>query len=73
MGMPLSRMRPREGRGARIGTAFLVYFGYYLLCTSARTWVQHGAIGRFPGIWWAPLALSLLLLASFARPGLARR
>ncbi len=69
MGIPLSRTRPRQGRGSKLGVAFFVYFGYYLLCTSARTWVQHGAIGRFPGIWWAPLLLGLFLLATVYRPG----
>ncbi len=73
MGIPLSRTRPRQGRGSKLGVAFFVYFGYYLLCTSARTWVQHGAIGRFPGIWWAPLLLGLLLLATVFRPGVAAR
>ena len=73
MGIPLSRSSPRQGRGSRLGVAFFVYFGYYLLCTSARTWVQHGAIGRFPGIWWAPLLLGLFLLAAVWRPGLAAR
>ena len=70
MGMPLSRVRPRQGRHSKLGVAFFVYFGYYLLCTSARTWVQHGAIGRFPGIWWAPFLLTLFLLGTAYRPRL---
>ncbi len=72
MGIPLSRSRPRQGRGSKLGAAFFVYFGYYLLCTSARTWVQHGAIGRFPGIWWAPALLGAFLLATTCRPRLGR-
>ncbi len=62
LAIPLSRGRPRQSRQAKFGTAFLVYFGYYLLCTSTRTWVQHGMIASFPGIWWAPALLMLLLL-----------
>jgi lipopolysaccharide export system permease protein len=62
LAIPLSRGRPRQSRQAKFGTAALIYFGYYLLCTSARTWVQHGMIARFPGIWWAPALLMLLLL-----------
>ena len=68
MGIPLSRIRPRQGRHSKLGVAFFVYFGYYLLCTSARTWVQHGAVGRFPGIWWAPLLLTVFLLGTAYRP-----
>lgn len=69
LGVPLSRVSPRqEGRYAKFGTAILVYSGYYLLCTSARTWVQHGSIGAFPGIWWAPGLLALLLFSTLYWP-----
>ncbi len=80
LAIPLSRVRPRQGRTSRLGRAALVYFGYYLLCTSARTWVQHGTIGRVPGIWWAPALLALLVAVALYQPrfhrprlGLARR
>ena len=61
LGIPLSRTRPRQNR-SRLGIAMVVYFGYYLLCTSARTWVQHGDVGSFPGIWWAPALLGLFIV-----------
>ncbi len=73
LGIPLSRTRPRQGRYARFGTALMLYFGYYLLCTSARTWVQHGMMPRFPGIWWAPGLLALLLLSTTYGPKLSLR
>ena len=72
LGIPLSRTRPRQGRYSRFITALVVYFGYYLLCTSTRTWVQHGLMPRFPGIWWAPGLLALLLLSTSYGPKLAR-
>ncbi len=62
LAIPLSRGRPRQNRYEKFGVAILIYSTYYLLCTSARTWVQHGVIGGFPGIWWAPAILVLLLL-----------
>jgi lipopolysaccharide export system permease protein len=61
LGVPLSRSRPRQSRYARIGAAILLYSFYYLLCTSARTWVQHGTIGAFPGIWWVPASLAAVV------------
>jgi lipopolysaccharide export system permease protein len=73
LGMPLSRGRPRQNRYAKFGPAILVYSGYYLLCTSARTWVEHGAVGRIPGLWWAPCLLALLLLAAIYGPALGGR
>ncbi len=73
LGIPLSRSKPRQGKYQRFGTAILIYSGYYLLCTSARTWVQHGAIDRFPGIWWAPALLALLLCVTLFGPDLGFR
>ena len=64
LGIPLSRTGPRQNKYSRFVNALLVYFGYYLLCTSARTWVQHGVIGWFPGIWWAPLLLAVFFITS---------
>jgi lipopolysaccharide export system permease protein len=70
LGVPLSRAMPRQGKYAKFGTAILVYSGYYLLFTSARTWVQHGVIGPFPGIWWVPALLALFLLGALYKPKL---
>ena len=68
LGVPLARTRPRENRYSRFAVAILTYFGYYLLFTSARTWVQHGAISKVPGIWWVPALLSLVVLTAIYLP-----
>ena len=70
LGIPLSRTRPRQNRNSRFGVGMLVYFGYYLISTTARTWVQHGVVGETPGIWWAPALLALFIVAATWRPGL---
>ncbi len=70
MGIPLSRGKPRQNRYEKFGSAILIYSAYYLLCTSARTWVQHGVVPWFPGIWWAPATLALLLLTLLYWPDL---
>ncbi len=73
LAVPLSRTRPRQGKYAKFGQAILVYAGYYLLCTTARTWVEHGMISQFPGIWWAPALLGLVLLLAMTAPHLLSR
>lgn len=73
LGVPLSRSRPRQGRYAKMGTAILIYAGYYLLFNSARTWLQQGIVPPFPGVWWVPALLALLLLLALAVPGLSFR
>ncbi len=70
LGIPLARKKPRETRYSMIAVAVLAYFGYYLLFTSARTWVQHGAIAGFPGIWWVPAILTLVVLTALYIPRL---
>jgi lipopolysaccharide export system permease protein len=70
LGIPLSRAKPRQSKYEKFGTAILIYSGYYLLCTSARTWVQHGVVAEFPGIWWAPTILALFLLITAVGPSL---
>ncbi len=73
LGIPLSRAKPRQSKYEKFGTAILIYSGYYLVCTSARTWVQHGVVAKFPGIWWAPAALALVLLLLAFAPGIGGR
>ena len=70
LGVPLSRSRPRQGKYAKIGIAILIYAGYYLLYESARTWVQNGVIPAFPGLWWVPALLALVLIVAWFGPGL---
>jgi lipopolysaccharide export system permease protein len=64
--VPLSRLRPREGRFGRIGFAVLAYYLYYQLMIAARTWVEEGAVSPLIGIWWVhvvAMAGALWLLA----------
>lgn len=72
LGAILSRGRPRQSRYTRFGPAILAYSAYYLLCTTARTWVEHGNIGAFPGIWWVPALLALAILCLWYGPTWAR-
>ena len=68
LGIPMSRAKPRQSKYSKLGAAILIYFGYYLLCTSTRTWVQHDVIAKLPGVWWAPGLLGLFLLVVTYRP-----
>ena len=68
LGIPMSRASSGRNRFTRLGAAIVIYFAYYMLFTSARTWVQHGAIGAWPGVWWVPGLLGLGLIAAFWGP-----
>lgn len=69
LAVPLSHAQPRQSRYTKIGTAIAVYSGYYLLYTSARTWVQNGVVSSFPGIWWVPALLGLIVVIALWAPG----
>lgn len=73
LGAILSRSRPRQSRYARFGPAILAYSVYYLLCTTARTWVEHGDVGTFPGLWWVPTLLALSIVCIWYGPAWMRR
>ena len=63
--VPLSRLRPRQGRYARVGFAIVVYFVYANLLSAAKVWVEKGDLPPAIGVWWVHigvLALGLYLV-----------
>jgi len=62
--VPLSRLRPRQGRYGRVGFAILVYFAYSSLLSAAKAWLEKGDLSPEIGVWWvhaSALALALYL------------
>jgi lipopolysaccharide export system permease protein len=69
--LPLSRLRPRQGRYARLGFAILVYFVYSNLLSAAKVWVEKGILPPAIGVWWVhviALGLGLYLLLRGSQP-----
>ena len=68
--VPLSRLRPRQGRYARVGFAIVVYFVYSNLLSAGKVWLEKGHLPPMVGIWWvhaAAIILGLYLVARQAR------
>ncbi|HSZ09035.1 MAG TPA: LPS export ABC transporter permease LptF [Steroidobacteraceae bacterium] len=68
--VPLSKLRPRQGRYARVGFAIVVYFIYSNLLSASKIWVEKGELTPVIGVWWvhaAALALGLYLVMREAR------
>lgn len=68
--VPLSRLRPRQGRYARVGFAIVLYFVYSNLLSASKVWLEKGELTPAIGVWWvhlAALALGLYLLLRDAR------
>ena len=72
LAVPLAKLRPRQGRFARIGLAVLAYFVYSNLLAATRVWIEKGDPGGALGLWWVhalPLGLAAWLLWRDERPG----
>jgi lipopolysaccharide export system permease protein len=68
--VPLSRLRPRQGRYARVGFAIVVYFAYSNLLSASKIWVEKGIVPPLLGVWWvhaAALGFGLYLVMRHAR------
>ncbi len=76
--VPLSALRPREGRYARVAMAILLYFVYSNLVSAAQVWIEKGRLPPAAGTWWvhalfAVVGLWLLHRQSPASGWLAKR
>lgn len=72
LAVPLAKLRPRQGRFARVGPAVLAYFVYSNLVAAVRVWIEKDTAGGALGLWWVhllPLAAAALLLWREERPG----
>ena len=71
--MPLARLRPRQGRYARVGFAVLIFFVYIQLTIAGRTWIARGVTPEWLGLWWVHVVVGLLAAAILLVPRWAAR
>lgn len=67
LAVPLSHLRPRQGRYSKIVVGMIVYLIYANLIGVAQTWIAKGRISPTLGLWWihaGVLAFALLLTAT---------
>lgn len=67
LAVPLARLRPRQGRYARIGLAILLYFVYANLLSAAKVWMTKGIVPSGIGLWWVHALLLALVLVVVLR------
>ncbi len=73
LAVPLSRLRPREGRYARFLHAVLIYFVYSTLLSAAKVWIARGTVPEPIGLWWVHLVVMALALLYIFGPGMIAR
>jgi len=72
LAVPLAKLRPRQGRFARIGLAILAYFLYSNLLAAVRVWMEKDAAAGQLGLWWVhllPLGLAAAMVWAEEHPG----
>jgi len=62
LAVPLSYIKPRKGRYAKLLPAILLYVMYANMMYVARDWVADGRVNALIGIWWLPAIVLLLAL-----------
>lgn len=71
--VPLSRLRPRQGRYARIGYAVLIFFVYIQLTIAGRAMLAKGTTPEWLGLWWVHGVIVLLAAGILLMPGWLQR
>ena len=73
LAIPLARLKPRQGRYARVWLVFVIYLIYSNLISAGEAWIAHGAIPATLGLWWVHGAVVLLAVAVIFAPRAAQR
>jgi lipopolysaccharide export system permease protein len=72
LAVPLARLKPRQGRYAKVGQFILIYFIYANLLAAAKVWIERGKMPAELGLWWVHALMLGLALALWARTGALR-
>jgi lipopolysaccharide export system permease protein len=62
LAIPLSRVRPRQGRYAALLPAILAYIIYANLVLVGRNWIESGGISPVFGLWWIHGLMLLVII-----------
>jgi lipopolysaccharide export system permease protein len=73
LAVPLSRLKPRQGRYARVWIAVVIFFVYYNLAAVGKTWIARGTLPEMFGLWWTHAVVAALALAVILGPRLLNR
>lgn len=70
LAVPLARLRPQQGRHARVPWAVLLFACYAGLLTAGRNMYERGDVPPWLGLWWVHVAGLLLGIAMIRLPPL---
>lgn len=71
--VPLARLRPRQGRYARVGFAILIFFLYINLAIAGKSWIERGVLPVWLGLWWVHATVALFAATLLVVPKVLAR
>ena len=71
--VPLARLRPRQGRYARVGFAILIFFLYINLAIAGKMWIERGTLPEWLGLWWVHAVVALFATGLLIVPKVVAR
>ncbi len=71
--VPLARLRPRQGRYARVWIALLIFLFYSQLISVGKVLIARGTLPQLLGLWWTHAVVVVLALLVIFGPQLAQR
>jgi len=58
--VPLSQVRPRQGRFAKLAPTIFIYLIYVNMIFVSRSWIEDEKISSIVGVWWIHLVMLIL-------------
>ena len=71
--VPLARLRPRQGRYARVWVALLIFLLYSQLISVGKVLIARGRVPQLLGLWWTHAVVVLLALFIILGPRFAQQ
>jgi lipopolysaccharide export system permease protein len=73
IGVPLARLKPRQGRYARVWVGLLIFLLYSQLISVGKVLLGRDTLPLFLGLWWTHAVVVALALLVIFGPTLANR
>jgi len=70
LAVPLARLRPRQGRYARVWLAVVLYFVYSNLISAGKVWLARGIVPPELGLWWTHALIIVVTIVALSGPRL---
>jgi len=73
LGIPLGRLKPRQGRYAHVWLAILAIGFYAILAQAGRSWIERRVVPTNLGLWWLHGLFLAVSVGALLQPIIARR